>query len=174
MNEVPRTCIHTGLVPGQRRRGVAAAAAQGAWKTMRIGIPDDWRGPWQYDGPNLKIEFSRVSERRLGALTLVLDAEYGSSTTVAWCLSKRETLEDAICDLRCREGTTIERIGHVRLNQQATIRNALEVEDPTVAWACVSGANPLSPAKGVSVRCLARYSPTARRRSREGFSATSG
>ena len=63
---------------------------------------DDWHGPWQYDGPNLKIEFSRVSERRLGALTLVIDAEYGSPTTVAWCLSKRETLEDAICDLRCQ------------------------------------------------------------------------
>lgn len=31
---------------------------------------DTWHGPWQYDGPTLKLEFSRVSKKRLGALTL--------------------------------------------------------------------------------------------------------
>lgn len=96
---------------------------------------DDWHDAWQYDGPSLKIEFSRISERRLGALTLVIDAEHGSPTTVAWCLSKRETIEDAICDLGRRERTTLEGIGHIHLNQQATLPNATEAEERTVAWA---------------------------------------
>lgn len=70
---------------------------------------------WQYDGPSLKLEFSRISSSRLGALTLVIDPEHGSMTTVAWCLSKRNDPLDAICDLRCREGTTVQNIGRVFL-----------------------------------------------------------
>jgi len=44
---------------------------------------DRWRGPWQYDGPTLKLEFSRVSEKPLKALTLVIDSEHGVETVVA-------------------------------------------------------------------------------------------
>jgi hypothetical protein len=96
---------------------------------------DNWIEPWQYDGPNFKIEFSRVSETRLGALTLVIDTEHGFSTPVAWCLSKRAKLEDAVADLRCREGTTNENIGYVRLDEQPALPNPLEKDDPIVAWA---------------------------------------
>jgi hypothetical protein len=70
---------------------------------------------WLLDGPTLKVEFSRISESRQGALTLVIDETHGAEATVAWCLSKRQSVEDAICDLRCRESTTVEKIGHVRL-----------------------------------------------------------
>ena len=96
---------------------------------------DNWIEPWQYDGPTLKIEFSRVSKKRLGALTLVIDTEHGFSTRVAWCLSKRAKLEDAIADLRCREGTTIENIGYVHLDEKPARLNALGKEGPIVAWA---------------------------------------
>jgi hypothetical protein len=34
---------------------------------------DRWHGPWEYDGPTLKLEFSRVSENCLKALTLVIE-----------------------------------------------------------------------------------------------------
>jgi hypothetical protein len=91
---------------------------------------DDLHETWQYDGPNFKIEFCRVSESRLGALTLVIDTEHGFPVTVAWCLSKREKLEDAAADLRCREGTTNANIAHVRLDEEP-----LETKDPIVAWA---------------------------------------
>lgn len=67
-------------------------------------------GPWKYDGPTLKLEFSRISKTRLRALTLVIDEDHGTPTTVAWCLSKRSTVDDAVCDLRCREGTTLRNI----------------------------------------------------------------
>ncbi len=89
--------------------------------------------PWKLDGPNLPIEFSRISQTRSGALTLVLDPTNGSTVTVAWCLSKRARPEDAIGDLRCREGTTMENIGYVRLNEQRTRPSA--VEKAIIAWA---------------------------------------
>lgn len=96
---------------------------------------DNWHDPWQYDGPSLKIEFSRISSSRLGALTLVIDAEHGSPTTVAWCLSKRDRIEDAVADLRCREGTTNQNIGFIRLSQQPAMPDPRKMEDRILAWA---------------------------------------
>jgi len=97
---------------------------------------DDWHDQWQQDGPTLKIEFSRVSTRRMGALTLVIDDEHGSLTTVAWCRSKRRSIDDAICDLRCREDTTVANIGRVIVEKNATqSHNPPVVADPIVTWA---------------------------------------
>jgi hypothetical protein len=96
---------------------------------------DSWREPWQTDGPCLQIEFSRVSGRRQGALTLVIDPEHGIPTTVAWCLSKREMIDDVICDLRCREETTPQNIGHICIDMQAAHPVAPETEAPHVVWA---------------------------------------
>lgn len=89
--------------------------------------------PWNSDGPVLPVEFSRVSKTRGGALTLVIDPKNGSNTTVAWCLSKRARLEDAVADLRCREGTTMEKIGHVSLNQQSA--EPSDIEKTIAQWA---------------------------------------
>ena len=72
---------------------------------------DEQHEAWQFDGPSLKLEFSRVSQIRNDALTLVLDLNNGESCEVAYALSKRRNPDDAICDLRCREGTTLENIG---------------------------------------------------------------
>ena len=66
---------------------------------------------WQLEGPSLTLEFSRVSQTRNGALTLVLDVQNGKSCKVAYTFSKRKNPDDAICDLRCREGTTLKNIG---------------------------------------------------------------
>lgn len=96
---------------------------------------DNWHDPWQYDGPNLRIEFCRISTSRQGALTLVIDAERGFPVVVAWCLSKREKVEDAVADLRSREGTVNENIGHIRLGQKPASTDSRSAEDPIVAWA---------------------------------------
>jgi|SRR5712691_10355766 len=93
---------------------------------------DRWHEPWQDDGPRLKLEFSRISASRSGALTLVIDEEHGSPTTVAWCLSKRAGVDDAVCDLRAREGTTIEKIGRSTVTRQETRG---EPENAIIAWA---------------------------------------
>ncbi len=72
---------------------------------------DEKHDDWLDDGPSLKLEFSRVSQTRNDALTLVLDLENGAPCQVAYALSKRNNTDDAICDLRSREGTTLKNIG---------------------------------------------------------------
>lgn len=96
---------------------------------------DRWHEQWDYDGPTLKIEFSRISETRLGALTLVIDEDHGSPTTVAWCLSKRQNPEDTICDLRCREGTTIKNIGRIFVASYVECFDRNNEEHAIAAWA---------------------------------------
>jgi hypothetical protein len=45
---------------------------------------DEQRGEWQFDGPNLSLEFSRISKTRAGALTLVIDPINGERCSVAY------------------------------------------------------------------------------------------
>ncbi len=74
---------------------------------------DETHKEWLFDGPSLPLEFSRVSESRGGALTLVIDTQNGTKCQVAYSLSIRKTLRDAINDLTKREGTSTKRIGFV-------------------------------------------------------------
>lgn len=73
---------------------------------------DSQLGAWELGGPTLPIEFSRVSESRGGALTLVIDHLFGGACTCAFSISNRRNPDDAIGDLRCREGTTLANIGY--------------------------------------------------------------
>lgn len=66
---------------------------------------------WGFDGPELMIEFSRISQSRNGALTLVIDPTNGASCRVAHTKSNRTDPVDAICDLQSREGTTRANMG---------------------------------------------------------------
>ena len=72
---------------------------------------DNYHAEWNLDGPILKLEFSRVSQTRDNALTLVIDSKNGSPCQVAYAVSCRKDSDDVISDLRCREGTTIKNIG---------------------------------------------------------------
>ena len=74
---------------------------------------DKQHGDWKDNGPILRLEFSRISESRGRALTLVIDQKHGAECRVAYSISARKTLADTIADLRCREGTTIANIGFV-------------------------------------------------------------
>jgi hypothetical protein len=74
---------------------------------------DKHHGAWKFDGPVLKLEFSRKSASRLNALTLVVDAIRGEECKVAYALSKRRTVEKALTDLQEREGTSRRNIGCV-------------------------------------------------------------
>ena len=80
---------------------------------------DTWHEPWQCDGPSLRIEFSRVSSSRGGALTLVIDPENGVLVRAAWCLSRRQAISAAIADLANREQTQTERVGRIVADDQA-------------------------------------------------------
>ena len=70
---------------------------------------------WQEGGPELPIEFSRVSDSRGGALTLVIDPDNGVESPTRFAVSQRREIADAIWDLRTREGTVVKRIGYVNL-----------------------------------------------------------
>lgn len=59
---------------------------------------DQQHAEWKFDGPALKLEFSRKSSSRLNALTLVIDALNGHECQVAYTLSKRRSPEEAIAD----------------------------------------------------------------------------
>ena len=74
---------------------------------------DKHHGAWKFDGPVLKLEFSRKSLSRLNALTLVIDAIRGGACRVAYAVSKRRTVERALTDLQEREGTNRRNIGCV-------------------------------------------------------------
>ncbi|MDA8349013.1 MAG: hypothetical protein M0038_09465 [Pseudomonadota bacterium] len=106
---------------------------------------DNFHDEWKFDGPQVQLEFSRISKKRLGALTLVIDHEHGSPTTVAWCLSRRLQVEDAICDLRSREETTLANIGRLDVPEAplpagGVARNDA-AEGPMIVWARSKGIN---------------------------------
>jgi cation transport regulator ChaC len=96
---------------------------------------DEHHGPWQYDGPDLPIEFSRVSETRGKSLTLVIDEAHGSPCQVAYAVSERSTPDDVIADLRCREGTTLARIGYYFADDSRKQSQPQKVLEAIAAWA---------------------------------------
>ena len=95
---------------------------------------DAWHEPWHFDGPSLKIEFSRVSKSRLGALTLVIDNDHGGYTKVAYCISSRHNIELAVEDLRIREAVGKNGIGHFQRGGVGQFRDNVAFE-AIAAWA---------------------------------------
>jgi hypothetical protein len=90
---------------------------------------------WLFDGPVLGLEFSRVSDSRNGALTLVIDAPNGALCRVAYTFSKRKDPEDAICDLMSREGTVRKKMGFYSLDGYRQQSRDLGAFDSISAWA---------------------------------------
>ncbi len=96
--------------------------------------------PWQFDGPSLKIEFSRVSKSRLGALTLVIDPDNRALSIVAYCLSRRREIDSVISDLRKREAARIRDIGYFCANGTSRFHNKPSFEAISV-WATTKGVS---------------------------------
>src|SRR5690242_8094991 len=94
---------------------------------------DEKHEPWEPDGPVLKLEFSRISGTRKGALTLVIDTDYGQECTVEYAISTRRNPADAIADLRCREGTVMNRMGFWYADGSQTCQPPLPASIPV--WA---------------------------------------
>ena len=93
---------------------------------------------WSYDGPPLKLEFSRVSQTgaRRGALTLVIDTVNGTETTVAHCLSKRSDPLVAIDDLKLRERMpNLRNIGYVLRQEHRVQSRDAEIGKSILDWA---------------------------------------
>jgi hypothetical protein len=98
-------------------------------------------GEWQPGGPVLPIEFSRKSGD--GRLTLVIDLANGELVATRYVRSRFEDLDDAIGNLREREGNPPkDRIGFVDLTtntERAWAReNQPDASDTITAWAQAS------------------------------------
>lgn len=100
---------------------------------------DAQHNEWVFDGPELKIEFSRVSESCGRALTLVIDTKNGAPCRVAYTFSRRKDPEDAICDLRTREGTSRKNIGFYFLDGSRQQSRDLAAAESISAWAKSKG-----------------------------------
>ena len=98
---------------------------------------NDRLADWKDDGPKLRLEFARVSKSRDNALTLVLvDEPAGAACTVAHTLIDRKLLEDAVCDVRCREGANLADIGYCVMSNPDEFRGRTpSVVEAIRAWA---------------------------------------
>ncbi len=74
------------------------------WDPKRLDMDPVWRK----DGPDLPVEFLRVSGGN--RLTLVISEGFPTQMTL-WTLSRKTTLKDAAANLRSREGTIDRNIG---------------------------------------------------------------
>jgi hypothetical protein len=113
------------------------------WGSLLWDVQEDfdrWHSDWQADGPVLPLEFSRISESRAGALTLVLDQQNGGASRVAWAYSKRTNVEEAVSDLMSREGTKETRnIGRIDLRNGEEYRGDERRTVTIAAWAREKG-----------------------------------
>jgi hypothetical protein len=91
--------------------------------------------PWKFDGPWLKLEFSRISKTRLNALTLVIDPVHGEECQVAYALSRRRTVQKATDDLVAREQTTPKNIGCVLVDASRHIGRDATSAQVILQWA---------------------------------------
>ncbi len=92
-------------------------------------------GEWVEDGPVLPIEFSRISGKRNGALTLVIDPDYGVPVRTQYTFSKRKNPEDVVSDLRTREGTIFRHIGLIDLDKAIFRSHWTSIIDKIKLWA---------------------------------------
>jgi len=101
------------------------------WDTRELKrqIKEDWKKK----GPILPIEFSRISSD--ARLTLVIDPENGRHVQTQFVESSRKALDDAICDLRYREGTVLEHIGYVNLERKECRAKHCDVANKIKSWA---------------------------------------
>jgi hypothetical protein len=95
----------------------------------------DPKNPWKPGGPALPLEFSRISATRTGALTIVVDQAAGARCEVWYAISERNRQEDAICDLRSREGTTLANISYVTVGGRAHSDLSEDILNSIEAWA---------------------------------------
>jgi len=93
-------------------------------------------GDWSRSGPLLPVEFSRISGD--GRLTLVVDHTDGVPVSTRHAVSGRANTEQAIEDLRVREGTSPNHIGFVNLPKGDKRSRIPEVGTAVEDWAAAN------------------------------------
>jgi len=90
-------------------------------------------GNWQTDGPELPVEFARVSKDKRLTLVLCQGAQW---VTVLWATSKTKDLREARCILKNREETVLDKIEYISLeNDENNCKIVPEILDTIKKWA---------------------------------------
>jgi len=98
------------------------------------------RGDWAMGGgPVLPMEFTRVSQKRIGALAVCLDDLHGVGCVTNAIASVRDEFGAVVTDLARRERAPEEHIGAVCLVGGRTIGASPEVVDGVRQWCVVAG-----------------------------------
>tara|TARA_R110000822_G_scaffold301477_1_gene425314 strand:- start:4830 stop:5363 length:534 start_codon:yes stop_codon:yes gene_type:complete len=91
----------------------------------------DEQNGWNEEGPILPIEFSRIS--RNGRITLVI-SKNGSMVKTLYSNSSENTLDNAIANLRKREGTTLKNIGFYNKRTEEFFPGDFEFKPNILDW----------------------------------------
>ena len=104
------------------------------WNPRNLKIKDK---KWKEDGPKLPVEFARISQDR--RLTLVFHPA-AEPVQVLWNYMDIDKLEEAVNNLKKREGTIPERIGFIDLTKDISrCRVIPEIESEIRKWAKAKG-----------------------------------
>ena len=74
--------------------------------------------PWKKTNIRLPLNFSRISDNGKGRLTLVIDNKDGVSNPLYYAIAKETNLNNAINNLKIREGTITKYIGYINLKNE--------------------------------------------------------
>lgn len=99
------------------------------WDPRKLEI----NGKWNEDGPIIPVEFARISQD--GRLTLVL-YQNADPIKVLWAHAKTQDLCEARCNLKNREGTSLDKIEYVSLgNDENNCTIVPDILDVIRNWA---------------------------------------
>ena len=73
------------------------------------------KSPWIPSSIKLPLEFSRISDKGAGRLTLVIDDKNGTMNNVYFSIAKTNNINEAIKDLKIREKTKSKNIGYINI-----------------------------------------------------------
>ncbi|MEM9371603.1 MAG: hypothetical protein AAGA26_10645 [Pseudomonadota bacterium] len=98
------------------------------------------RGDWQMcAGPQLKMEFTRVSPKRKMGLAVCLDDQAGALCQTHYVESIRSDISDALRDLALRERTDPQNIGAICLDTGFNRSDDPAISSEVVRWCAANG-----------------------------------
>ncbi|MEM9096942.1 MAG: hypothetical protein AAGC79_00340 [Pseudomonadota bacterium] len=97
-------------------------------------------GHWRMEaGPELPLEFARISPKRKQALALCLEANHGTICKTNVIMSARSDIEAAIADLAARERAPMEKIGAFCRTSRICRGSDLRVVRQIETWCVTAG-----------------------------------
>tara|TARA_B100001287_G_C22547998_1_gene465455 strand:- start:349 stop:903 length:555 start_codon:yes stop_codon:yes gene_type:complete len=84
------------------------------WEPSNLKI----KSPWIISPIKLPLEFSRISDKGSGRLTLVIDKKNGTMNNIYFAIADTNNVNEAIKSLKIREKTKSKNIGFININNK--------------------------------------------------------